>query len=237
MSLPSSAALMAALEATWGEAAREQHAGWSLSTNHCGGKRISAARAVEQGAQIDAACDWMTARGLRPLFQLTPDMGALDADLAARGFEMCDPTWLYAAPVDALAEAPPPVRLFSLWPPLQIMREIWAEAGIGPARLEIMTRASMPKTALLARHADRPAGVAFVALAGQIAMLHALEVHPRAQRQGVGALMLRGAAHWAHGQGAEVLALAVTKANLAGCALYERCGMARVGAYHYRQAV
>ena len=55
-------------------------------------------------------------------------------------------------------------------------RALWAEGGIGPARLAVMDRVTLPKTAILGRTGDRAAGVAFVAATGDCAMLHALEV-------------------------------------------------------------
>ena len=66
-------------------------------------------------------------------------------------------------------------------------------------------------------------------------MLHAVEIVPDYRRQGAARTMLRGAAHWAQGQGADWLALAVTEANAPARALYERAGMQQVARYHYRQ--
>ncbi len=99
-----------------------------------------------------------------------------------------------------------------------------------------MDRAQVPKAAFLARIDNRAAGVAFAALHGPPAMLHALEVLPDFRRKGVGRLVLTGIAHWAQGQGAQTLALAVTEANTPARALYERLGMQDAGGYHYREA-
>jgi GNAT superfamily N-acetyltransferase len=97
-----------------------------------------------------------------------------------------------------------------------------------------MDRVQGPKTALLARNGDRPAGVAFVACHGSEAMLHALEVLPANRRQGVGRTLLHAAANWAASQGATRLSLVVTRQNAAARALYARLGMECVGQYHYR---
>ena len=104
-----------------------------------------------------------------------------------------------------------------------------------------MTRVQGPCMILLARAGERPAGVAFVAVAnkdgdGDIAMIHAIEVVPEHRRKGGGALLIRGAASFAAEQGAAWLALAVTEANAPARALYARLGIARVGGYHYRIA-
>jgi N-acetylglutamate synthase len=97
-----------------------------------------------------------------------------------------------------------------------------------------MDRAPFPKTSLLARMDDRAAGTAFVGIHDGMAMMHALEVHPRFRRRGLGRHMMAGAVHWARGQGARDFGLVVTKANAGAQALYASLGLARVGQYHYR---
>ncbi|TVP71769.1 MAG: GNAT family N-acetyltransferase [Rhodobacteraceae bacterium] len=235
MSVPALAQLMAALEATWPAAATTDVDGWRLRDGSCGGKRVSAARALVPAAEVARAEMAMLAAGQRPIFQLTPDQEALDQALAARGYARLDPTLLYLAPIDTIAQKPPPVRLFDIWPPLAIMREIWTEGGIGPARQKVMDRAPAPKTALIARIDDRASGVGFVAIHEGIAMLHAVEVAPRARRKGVARVLLRGAGAWAQAQGAAWMALAVTEANSGACSLYEGLGLRVAGRYHYRE--
>jgi len=115
-----------------------------------------------------------------------------------------------------------------------IMTDLWAEGGIGPGRIDVMTRAPGPKTGILARQADRAAGCAFVARDGCVAMVHALEVAPQLRRKGAAANMMRAAARWALDNGADYLAVVVTAANAAANALYSDMGMTPVGRYHYR---
>ncbi len=235
MSLPSPEALVAALDATWPAQRVEERGGWYLRDGAGGGKRVSATSPMGAGGEIAVAEDWMRALGQRPLFRLGPEDAALDAALEERGYRKLDPTVIMVAPVAMLAEKPPHVSLFDIWPPLAIMRDIWAEGGITAPRLAVMERASEPKSGLIARIDDRAAGVGFVALHGPIAMLHAVEVAPGARRKGVGGIMLRGAAYWAQSQGADWLSLAVTEANAAARALYEGAGMEIVTRYHYRE--
>ena len=90
----------------------------------------------------------------------------------------------YPAPVADLAQKPPHVSLFDIWPPLAIMREIWADGDIGPARLAVMDRVTGPKTGLIARLSDRAVGCGFCAIHDGIAMLHAVEIAPAYRRQG-----------------------------------------------------
>jgi GNAT superfamily N-acetyltransferase len=169
-----------------------------------------------------------------PLVLIREADTALDAALEARGWQIIDPVVAYAAPVAALQADLPPLSAFPHWPPLHIARTLWAEGGIGPARLSVMDRVTGPKATLLARLGDRPAGVAFAAVHEGTAMLHALEVRPALRRQGVGETLMRAAANWAAAEGADQLSLVVTARNTAARALYTRIGMQAVGQYHYR---
>lgn len=225
-------------EATWPPATRHSLAGWTIRDGQGGGKRVSAAtaetpEALEWIAQAEAA---MAALGQTPLVLIRPADQALDDLLALRGYSVVDPVLAYAAPTAGLCDPPaPPLAGFAHWPPLAIARDLWAEAGIGPARLAVMDRVAGPKAVLLGRSGDRSAGVAFVALDGKLAMLHALEVAPGLRRQGCGRNLLRVAAAWAQARGADTLAVLVTAANTPARALYASLGMEIVGQYHYRQ--
>jgi len=163
------------------------------------------------------------------LLLLSVSLGPWSGALAAASESRPDPAALLAEP------APEPLAAFPHWPPLAIAREIWAEEGIGPARVAVMERAQGPKTVVMARTKDHPVGVAFVAVSGGIAMLHALEVRTAARRQGSANNILRVAARWALDQGASTLSLVVTEANAPARALYASLGMQVVGQYHYRQ--
>lgn len=227
------------MEATWPPAARHHVGPFLIRDGQGGGKRVSAATAEAGWAEADFAPAEaaMAALDQPALFLIRQDEEALDAALAARGYEVVDPVVAYAAPVDLLLPPPPPLSAIPTWPPLAVATEIWAGAGIGPARLAVMGRVAGPKTTLLARIEDRPAGCCFVAVAEGVAMLHALDVLPECRRRGAAGHMLREAAFWARENGAETLSLAVTRANHSARALYAALGMQVVGAYHYRQAV
>ncbi len=227
MNAPDLPRLFAVLEATWPPAARQPAGPWVLRDGAGGGKRVSAATAegAVTAADLAAAGDLVMVRA---------GQEALDALLAQAGFHIVDPTVLYLAPIAQLAEVPPRLTAIPSWPPLAIQRRIWADAGIGPARMAVMDRAAGPKTALLGRIRDRAAATGFVALHDRIAMVHALEVVPEFRRMGVARHMMQGAACWARDNGADWLALAVTKANEGARALYAALGMQVAGRYHYR---
>ncbi len=240
---PDIARLMTALEATWPPAQTGQAGGFRLRRGAGGGKRVSAASPTAQesgGTQsieqrIAEASAAMAAWGQGPLFQVTPDQAALDAELAGQGFAKIDPTVLYVATVAQMtgADQIPAAHSNGIVPAL--MAEIWAEGGIGPDRLAVMDRAAGPSVRLLGRSGDRPAGAAFVALDGDIAMIHAIEVRPAQRRKGVARQLIDAGARFARSRGAAWYTLAVTEANAPARALYEGLGMSEAGRYHYRQ--
>ena len=97
------------------------------------------------------------------------------------------------------------------------------------------TCVTTPKTYLFSRHdIDKPGGCAFVAMDGDIAMLHALEIVPAARRKGVGRALLQRAANWALEQGATVFSVVTTGENLPAQGLFTGLGLRVVDKYHYR---
>lgn len=229
--------LFAVSEATWPAAARHAAGAFTVREGRGGGQRVSAATA-DGGwgeADIDLALAKEAALGQRPLFMVRDGEEALDAALAARGYRIKDPVNIYAAEVaDLAAEPAPPMAGFTIWPPLAIMRDLWAEGGIGAERVAVMERVAGRKTAILGRSNDRASGAAFVACHGDTAMLHALHIVPDQRRQGSAVKMMRKAAHWAQDQGMSRFSVLVTAANQPANALYASLGMHIVGHYHYR---
>ena len=228
-------------EATWPPAATLVVNGWTIRMGLGGGRRVSAAtpshppNASEAFPDPAVAEQAMRALGQTPLVMVPDGQDGLDAVLAARGYKLKDPVVALAAPVPDLArQHPPPVTTFEVWPPLAIQAEIWAAGGIGPARTAIMDRVTGPRTTILGRLCDRPAGCAFVACDGDVAVMHALEVAPSFRRGGLGRFMLAAAAGWAVRQGAAWLAVFVTRDNAAARALYTSAGLVPVAGYHYR---
>ncbi|MFN7267894.1 MAG: GNAT family N-acetyltransferase [Cereibacter sp.] len=228
--------LFAANEATWPAGRRHGVGGFTVREGGGGGRRVSCATCDSDWTEdhLDQAEAAMVGLGQAAQFMIRPGDERLDAGLAQRGYRVVDPTVICAAPIAALGPAPDPMTAFPHWPPLAITRTLWAGAGIGPARLAVMHRAPAPRAALLGRSGDRPAGVAFVAVHGTTAMLHALAVPEPMRRTGIGATLLRRAAVWAGENGALALGVAVTEANAPARALYASLGMKAVGRYCYR---
>jgi GNAT superfamily N-acetyltransferase len=236
--IPDLPGLHAAVEGTWPPADRQTHGLVTIRAGRGGGKRVSAATATRAltDEELAGAEDAMRALGQDALFQIWPGDEALDAGLDAHGYRIVDPTNIHVAEVgDLTAQTPPRVTTFAVWEPLEIMREIWAEGGIGPDRIAVMARAAGPKTALFGRHDNRPAAAGFAAIHEGIAVVHALEVRAAHRRAGMGRWMMVEAAHWAARHGTDHIAVLCTQANTEANGLYAAMGFARVGPYHYRQ--
>jgi len=235
--LPDAAQLREVCEVTWPPASREHLGAWTIRDGKGGGNRVSAATEdwPVTEADLPAAEAAMRALGQVPKFQIREGEDKLDALLEGHGYQLLDPVNIWAVPVADLTREPiPRATAYTMWPPLELVRDIWEDGGIGAARQAVMARAECPKTAILARVDDYPGGAAYAGIHDGIAMIHAIHVLPAMRRQGAARLLIRAAAKWAAGQGTEVLSLIVTQGNHAANPLYASLGMRRVGHYHYR---
>lgn len=224
-------------DATWPAAEFLTVGNWTIRRGAGGGQRVSSATAngPVTSADINVAEEALGALGQTPLFMVREGEEALDGLLKTKGYRTKDPVNLYTCPVENLTKlAPERLAGFPIWPPLAIINEIWAENGIGAGRQAVMHRAKGPKTAILARHNDRAAGVAYLAIHKSMAMLHALEVVPDHRRQGVANNIMGVAAIWAQDNGATDFSVICVRDNVAACALYASLNMKYVGHYHYR---
>ncbi|MEM9063276.1 MAG: GNAT family N-acetyltransferase [Pseudomonadota bacterium] len=230
--MPDSDRLLSALDVTWPAAEFADAKGWRVRRGLGGGNRVSCASG---SGNVKVAVDALAAWGQGPLFQLIPGQDDLDAELEGLGYRVHEPVIFYAAPVaDLIGEQSHMAAGYRCHCRPAIMEEIWAAGGIGPSRLAIMDRTSVPKQLVMSRTGDRPAAAAFVAVDRDIAMVHAIEVLEKYRRKGAGRLVMEVAARFAAEQGAQWFTLAVTVANAPARALYERLGMVEVGRYHYR---
>lgn len=238
MTKPDAVRLFSALDATWPAARFVDQPPWTLREGLGGGQRVSAATAGAPVTETDinAAEKGMVALKQRSLFMVRDEDSAFDALLGARGYEIVDPVTLYLADPAELTAPMPPATAYPSWPPLAIQKNIWAEGGIGPARIAVMERVTGAKAAILARGGNAPAATAFIAMDGDIAMLHALEVLPASRKCGLGRKTMQAAANWAVSHGAKWMTLAVTRENVAANALYTSLGMTPATFYHYRRA-
>jgi GNAT superfamily N-acetyltransferase len=230
-------ALTSLIDATWPAKSLREVNGWVIREGAGGGSRVSAATATLDAnlEEHPRAASAMRELGQTPLFMVRAGEEKLDVLLERDGYVIKDPVTYYTAPTDLLAtQRPPAVTCFQVWPPLAAQAERWAAGGIDPARLAIRERARGSKTTVLGRLNDTPAGSAFAAIHNGTAMFHAIETAAAFRRQGLGRHMLAALAFWAKDQGADTVALLVTRANDGANALYTTLGMTPVGGYHYR---
>jgi GNAT superfamily N-acetyltransferase len=237
MTEPTVESLYALTEATWPPAAKVRVGPWDIREGRGAGSRVSAATPAVQTtvADLPLAEQEMRDLGQTPLFMIRKGEGWLDEMLAAQGYAIKDPVFLRLAPVAALTALPlERAKTFRVWPPLETQKEIWAEGGIGSARLAVMERADGPKTTILGRDGKSPAGTVLVAMQNGVAMLHAMEVATAFRRRGLARKMIAAVGHWAADHGTSHVALLVTRANAGANALYASMGFEVVGEYHYR---
>ena len=237
MNLLNTKRLYSVANATWPAMSVQQYEGWDIRDGAGAGKRASAATlALDGWTDIAPAEQAMQALGQEMLFMIREGETELDMRLEVRGYKIIDPVIIYACKNSLLAPKLLPVaQSYAIWEPLQVMREIWAMGGINAERIALMHRVKAPKTGLLARSADTPAGTAFVALNGDIAMIHAVEVLQSFRRTGVARKLMAQAAKWAQDNGATYMSLMTTAKNVAANELYQSMGMKPVGHYHYRK--
>lgn len=235
--LPDAAKLAEVCEATWPPASHAHLGAWTIREGKGGGNRVSAATEAwpVTDADLPVAEAAMKKLGQEPLFQIRQGEERLDSLLESHGYTVRDPVNLWAISTAELAHEPiPRGTVYTMWPPLQLVRDIWADGGVGAARQAVMERADCEKTAILARIGDYPGGAGYAGIHDGVAMVHALYVRPSMRRQGAASMMLRAAAKWALNHGVEVMGLIVTQGNHAANPLYAELGMTRVGHYHYR---
>lgn len=229
--------ITALIDATWPAASHTEIGPWTIREGKGAGSRVSAATARQpaRADELPLAVDAMRDLGQTPIFMVRSGEASLDTLLAGRGYIIKDPVTVYTAPITAIAtNRPPRLTCFEVYPPLAVQEEIWAAGGVGPARLAVMHRAPGPRTTILGRMDDTPAGTLFVAIHDGTAMVHAVETAARFRRKGLARHMMRAAAFWARDNGAQTLALLVTDANQGANALYSSLGMHAAAGYHYR---
>lgn len=237
MSLPTAYQLYDVVEGTWPPASRRTVGPWTIREGLGAGSRVSATTANETVSATDlfSANSAMRDIGQPCLFMIRDGDGELDALLESVGYVIRDPVNLRAVPIDELARDRSPDHMtFEVWPPLAAQLDVWEEGHIGPARVAVMERAKGPKTTILGRVGNTPAGTMYVAIHDGIAMFHALEVSKDHRRKGLAQAMVRAAGFWAKAQGATHMSCVVTQANSGANALYASLGFALVGQYHYR---
>ena len=237
MTVKNSSTIFETIDLTWPAEEFLEFPKWKLRKNINGGKRVSAATAIGKPdvPDIQFVENTLTKWCQDKLFMIKIGDSILDAALKERGYSIVDPTNIWSISSKALSKQQiPPVTAYSIFPPLAIQRELWMANGIGASRIEIMDRVETPKTTIFGRTNAKPAASAFVAIANKIAMVHALIVDQKCQRQGIGKFVMQKAGDWAHQLGVENVVVLCTKKNQSANTFYKSIGMQVIGEYHYR---
>lgn len=234
MQRPSPTELFHAVDATWPPLAFHSHDGWLVREGAGGGQRVSAATLLSdlESVKIAAAVEKMQSLDQDRLFMIRNSDFDLDKNLQSLGYDIVDPVVILTEQTRKLLSAPPKEKydIRALDAPNEDAKAIWAEGGIGPYRLNVMTRVKVPKTILVADEM----GVAFAAASNGIAMVHAVEVATDHRRKGVANALMYKAVQWAENQNCDWMAVLTVKENIPARTLYENLGMVKAAAYHYR---
>ena len=237
MTLKNSSNIFEAIDLTWPAEEFLELPEWKLRKSIKGGKRVSAATKIRESGipDIQVAENTLAEWCQDKLFMIKAGENSLDEALKKRGYYIVDPTNIWSISSELLSmQKIPPVTAFSIFPPLAIQRELWIANGIDASRIEIMDRVKTPKTTIFGRINAKPAASAFVAIANKMAMVHALIVDHKCQRQGMGKFVMQKVGAWAHQLGAESVIVLCPKKNQSANNFYKSLGMHLIGEYHYR---
>lgn len=218
------------------------HDGWLLRFADGYTKRANSANPIYPSslspAENVAFCEReYTARGLPPIFRLTPFAPeALDAYLAAQGYRVLEPTLVMTrgledVPAPAAAEG----RLAEL-PLDDWLAEYHRMRGTAnsPAHRG-MLRAIPSECCYAVLMTDEGAAACGLGVReGELLGIFDIVTDPLRRGQGYGTQLVQGLLGWAVARGARVAYLQVVEANEPARRLYTRCGFAELYRYWYR---
>jgi arginase len=213
--------------AAWPAAHAETVDGWVVRYSpQMAARRANSA--LPAAGSIEPVEAFYRGRGRPVIVQVTPaeQHGALDAELAARGYRREAPTLVLTAPAAPLA-TPPSVAV---------------DLGVRPSDGWLRTYGKpMPEIPQPAAYAEvvvdgRVAAVGLLVAEAGWAGIFCMTTDPAQRRRGLALAILHAGAGWALAQGAERLYLQVEEDNDPARRLYERAGFTLSHSYHYRIA-
>ena len=225
------------LEDTWPPEQVIHFDDWTIRISDGAGKRASAIslEGTWEETSFRKLKDLLKKLGKSEIFMIYQSDSLFEKELNKLNYQVFDKSYIFEIPVTELIKSkPPPISMFSIWPPLHIQKELWNSNGIGWQRQSVMNRASQIKTSILGRWSDNPVASAFIAKSGNVAFLHALVVDENFRQQGVAKALMRHAGQWAHKHNCSKLMVVTTEANVAATSLYTSLEFQLVNKYHYR---
>ena len=193
---------------------------------------------ADAAARIEASCAWFAARGLPPIFRITPLAGpAIVEALDRQGWRAIDASHLFAMPMPPV-EPDPRGECVSLLDPAflaaQQRLQNYSDDRLARCRA-LLSVVAVPACGVLLRDADGTVvASALRAVAGGIVVTGNVVTDPARRRQGHAAAMMRTGLAWAGARGAAIAALNVAADNPAGQALYRSLGYTHRYDYVYR---
>ena len=190
-------------------------------------------------ARLKAAVEWFDARGVDPVFRVTPLCGVRVREaLTEGGWTSFDHSFLSAMELGSTAADPrgevvdPNSYAF-----LAAQKQLRGYDDAKLAKLlAIIQVLEVPARGVLLRDADGAVvASALMSVAEGIVITGNVVTDATRRRQGFGAAMMRTGLAWAHAEGATVAALNVAANNAAGQALYSSLGYAEQYEYHYQR--
>ena len=225
------------LEDTWPPGEVIHFDNWTIRISNGAGKRASAIslEGVWEEASFIRLKKFLKRLGKSEIFMIYQSGSLFEKELNNRNYQVFDKSCIFEISVSELIKnEPPPISMFSIWPPLEIQKELWNSNGVGWQRQSVMNRANQIKTSILGRWSDNPVASAFVAKSGNVAFLHALVVEQNFRRQGVARALMQHAGQWADRNNCARLMVVTTEANAAATSLYTSLEFQLVSKYHYR---
>lgn len=188
-------------------------------------------------ARIVAAADWFSARGLTPVFRVTPLTGPQTlAALAELGWRAYDHSFVFAMALAGVAADPRGADYDALDPSfLAVQRQL---AGYDDSRMAGLTALlgaleTPARGIVLSDGAGTPVASAIMTLADGIVVAGNVVTDPSQRRKGYGAAMMRTGLAWGRAQGAHHAMLNVQADNSGAQALYAGLGYVHQYDYHY----
>ncbi|MCH1412628.1 MAG: GNAT family N-acetyltransferase [Rhodobacteraceae bacterium] len=225
------------LEDTWPPKKVIRLDDWTIRVSEGAGKRASAIslEGIWEETSFKRLKNLLKKLGKSEIFMVYQSDSLFEKELNERNYKVFDKSCVFEIAVAELIKTEaPPVTMFSIWPPLQIQKELWITNGISWQRQAVMDRARKPKTSILGRWNNNPIASAFVAKSENVAFLHALIVDKNFRRQGVARALMRHAGQWATKHNCARLMVVTTETNSAANSLYTSLEFQLVNKYHYR---
>ena len=225
------------LEDTWPPEQVTYFDDWTIRISDGAGKRASAIslEGTWEETSFRKLKDLLKKLGKSEIFMIYQSDSLFEKELNKLNYQVFDKSYIFEISVTKLIKSkPPPISMFSIWPPLHIQKELWNSNGIGWQRQSVMNRASQIKTSILGRWSDNPVASAFIAKSGNVAFLHALVVDENFRQQGVARALMQHAGQWAEKHSCAKLMVVTTEANVAATSLYTSLEFQLVNKYHYR---